>query len=159
MKLITNTLIAGILCASAPAFATDVPGMDLISESVTFDGVNINNFQFENGQNIITVKPCQLFNAHMCYRVDASRLKTLRYHHVIVGLYDDGPQHCILHTLGVKDSCGPIDVRLRAPQKPGVYQVRFSHSTGLSNKDAMNSWDHGEAPSVDTVTGIVIVKE
>lgn len=136
----------------------DIPGMGLITDTVTFDGITISQFAFENDKKFTFVEPEESFSARMHYQIDASVLKTLHRHHLIIGLYDDGPQQCILHSYGIKDSEGDVCVTLKAPEKKGVYQVRFCHAIGLTDDQAHKAWWEGDGPSAKTIVGIVIVR-
>lgn len=169
MKKITTLFLSAVLgfaCIHAQLqafdtinkYAEEVPGIGLISDSIEFDGITISQFQFENDKKFIFVDPEQSFSARMHYQIDASALKTLHRHHLIIGLYDDGPQHCILHCYGIKDSEGDVCVTLQAPKKKGVYQVRFCHAIGLTDEQAQKAWWRGEGPSAKTIVGIVVVK-
>ena len=168
-KLIKNFLGAAICmaCLSAPLlgvecidkYAKDIPGIGLISDSIEFDGITISQFRFNNDKKYIFVEPGQAFTAYMHYAIDASQLETLHRHHLIIGLHEDGPQECILHSYGIMNSEGDVDVNMKAPKKEGTYQVRFCHSVGLSDDDAKTAWWKGEGPSAKTIVGIVVVKK
>jgi len=138
--------------------ADKIPGIGLILDSISFDGITIGQFRFDNDKKYITVKPEEEFSAHMVYEIDASMLKTLHLHHLIIGLHDDGPQQCILHSLGVTDAIGDLTVTLKAPKAKGAYQVRFCHTTGLTDHEAQKAWWRGDGASAKTIVGIVIVK-
>jgi hypothetical protein len=167
-KLIRNFLstLLCLCCSSLPLlanenidkYAEDIPGIGLILNTIKFDGITISNFYFENNKKFIFVEPNQDFSACMHYSIDASALKTLKRHHLIIGLYDAGPQQCILHAYGIKDSEGEVCATLKAPEKKGVYQVRFCHSIGLTDDEAQKAWWRGEGPSAKTIVGIVVVK-
>lgn len=167
-KIIPLILSASILACSAltasvngeriEMYVEKIPGIGLIADSIQFDGITLSHFHFDNDKKFIFVQPEHEFSVQMNYDIDASVLKTLHLHHLIIGLHDDGPQHCILHTLGVKDSHGMITTTLKAPKKQGAYQVRFCHSTGLTDAEAQKAWWRGDGASAKTIMGIVIVK-
>lgn len=136
----------------------EVPGIGLILDSIHFDGISISDFQFENGRKHITVQPGQSFSAKMNYKIDADQLSALERHNFVIGLYDNGPQECILHHYGLRDCEGDVDVTLTAPLEKGVYQVRFCHSVDLTEAEAHKAWWRGEGPSAKTIVGIVVVK-
>lgn len=138
--------------------AKDIPGIGLISDSIEFDGITLSHFRFDNDKKYTYVEPEQEVAVHMHYDIDASLLKTLHLHHLVIGLYDDGPQQCILHSLGVIDSHGVICTTVKAPKKPGVYQVRFCHASGLSDSEAQTAWWRADGPSAKTIVGIIVVK-
>ena len=139
-------------------YVEDIPGIGLISDSINFNGITIRDFRFDNDKKYIFVKPEEEFSTHFKYAIDASQLETLHLHHFIIGLYKDGPQKCVLHTLGLINAEGDADIVLKAPEKEGVYQVRFCHSEGLTYDEARKAWEDGEGASSKTIVGIVVVK-
>ncbi len=156
--LASTTLVASTSDERIEIYATKIPGIGLVSDSINFDGITLSHFRFDNDKKYIFVKPGAEISAHLHYDIDADMLKTLHLHHLIVGLHDDGPQDCILHTLGIKDSSGAASVTMKAPKKKGAYQVRFCHSTGLTDAEAQKAWWRGDGPSATTIMGIVVVK-
>lgn len=168
-KLIRNCLSALLCigCLSAPLLAADesidkyakeIPGIGLISDCIEFDGIKISNFYFENDKKFIFTTPGKKIMARLHCDIDADALKTLQRHHLIIGLYDDGPQDCILHVYGVKNKHEDLCVTIKAPDKPGVYQIRFCHAIGLTDEQAHKAWWRGDGPSAKTIAGIVVVK-
>lgn len=155
---ISSSVLATVSKMGNTAFLADVPGIGLVVDEIKFDGIKINNFHFENDKKFIFVKPEQKLYAHFNYEVDASKLKAMHLKHLIIGLHDDGPQKCVLDTLGINDTNGKAKISLIAPEKPGVYQVRFSFSERLTKSQAMKDWWKGEGPSAKTIVGIVVTK-
>ena len=102
MKKLVQTFLCAFFClACVPSslFAgsieedvKDIPGMGLIVNSIQFEGITISNFYFENDKKFIFVNKGEDFAARMHYQIDASALKTLARHHLIIGLYDDVTQ-------------------------------------------------------------------
>lgn len=169
MKKLIQTFLCAVFCVSClnasecafdsiDKYADEIPGIGLIADSIKFDGITISHFRFENDKKYVISNPGETIPAYMHYAIDASALKTLHRHHLIIGLYDDGPQECILHSYGIKDSEGDVSVNLIAPEKKGVYQVRFCHSIGLTDEQAQKAWWRGKGPSAKTIVGIVVVK-
>jgi len=140
------------------SYGDKFPGIGLISKRISFDGITISNFTFDNGENAIFVHPGDKVSTHFNYIIDASKLKTLHLHHFIIGLEGSGPQDCVLHTLGIKNSSGEANVILTAPKKAGAYPVRFCHSQGLTDDQARAAWWNGEGPSGRTIVGVMIVE-
>lgn len=167
-KLIRNCLSAllcfGCLSSVLAAndcigdYAKDVPGIGLVSDSIKFDGITLSEFYFENDKKYVFVEPEEEFSIRMHYKIDADKLETLDRHHLIIGLHNDGPQKCILHAYGIKDSEGDACVTLKAPKSQGVYEVRFCHGQGWTEKEAKKAWWQGKGPSASTIMGIVVVK-
>jgi hypothetical protein len=168
MTLLNKVLLGGILLTSTlhvsghadhiSDYVKEIPGIGLISDSIEFDGITISDFAFETGHKYIFVKPGDKFVAQMHYEIDAAALASLHLHHFIIGLHVDGPQDCILHSMGLTDSKGETKVTLKAPKNSGAYQVRFCHAVGLTFEDAKEAWWRGEGASANTIMGIVIVQ-
>ena len=169
MKTLIKILASGMLCGACFStqllatdnigkYAAEIPGIGLISDSIEFEGITISQFSFENDKKYIFVKPGEAFSARMHYSIDADALKALHRHHLIIGLHNDGPQECILHCYGILDAEGDACVTMKAPAKPGAYQVRFCHSIGLTDEEAQKAWWKGDGPSAKTIVGIVVVE-
>lgn len=169
MNNFLKLLVGVALCSSAVAtdschaesisdYVESVPGIGLISDTIRFDGIEINNFRFAHDHKYIFVKTGEEFEAEMDYIINSDLLTSLHLHHFIIGLQDDGPQACILHSLGMMDGSGHVSVTLKAPQKAGVYQVRFCHTECLTDQEAFKAWWRGDGPSAKTIVGIVVVK-
>lgn len=167
-QLVISVMLLGMSCSYCFAkydqnecianYTDKIPGIGLILEEIKFDGITIKNFHFENNKKYIFVKCDQKFDVYFDYEVDASKLKTLHLHHLIIGLHKDGPQKCVLDSLGIKNSQGKAKISLVSPEKIGAYQVRFCLSEGLTSEQAMKAWWKEEGPSAKTIVGIVITK-
>ncbi len=169
LKLLMTVTLCASVSTTAPAYADNladtisdyvdsVPALGLVSDTIRFDGIEIKNFKLDDEHKYIFVKPGEAFTADMDYVIDADLLRTLHLHHFIIGLQDDGPQACILHSLGIMNGNGHVSVNLKAPPKKGVYQVRFCHTECLTDQEAFKAWWRGDGPSSKTIMGIVIVK-
>ncbi len=170
MKILSQFIISGLFAICAPnstyageshgfsKYVESIPGIGLISDTIEFDGITISDFLLENGKKYIFCEGNQEVNIRFNYEINSSKLETLHLNHLIIGLYDDGPQKCVLSTLGITDSKGTAEITLVAPEKAGAYQVRFCLSEGLTDERAMKAWWRGEGPSAKTIMGIFIVK-
>lgn len=133
----------------------DLPYAGLIMNKVDLDGIEVSNFEFENDSRIVHVKPGETFSCSMDYEIDADDLKTLHLNHLVIGLSNDGPQDCILHSFGIMDDSGTITAELQAPEERGAYEVRLSRSRTLTCDSAKKEWWKKNA--ANTVIGYVIV--
>jgi hypothetical protein len=167
MKLYIQVLLVGIfstLVACSPLYGADnnskehITGLELVNDTVQFDGITIKNFTFGNQKKYIFAGPEEEITTHMHYTIDSDQLATLHLHHFVIGLHDDGPQSCILHALGIRNSQGTATVTLKTPKRKGVYQVRLSHSVGLTHEEAFNAWWRSESLPSKTIVGIIVVK-
>ena len=152
------TVFSMAACTSGFSIEKDIqklPYSGLVLDSVDLDGIKIEGFKFENDYRIIHVKPDEEFTCYFHYQIESKHLKNFNLHHVVIGLYDDGPQECVFHSLGIKDSSGSLAVSLKAPSEKGVYEVRFSRSKCLSCDKAKEDW--WKESSHKSVLGFVVV--
>ncbi len=132
------------------------PYSGLILDKVELQGIEISDFKFENQKKLITVSPDETFSCTMSYEVDADDLESFHIYHLVIGLYDDGPQDCIVTSFGFRDAKGSKIVQLKAPEKKGVYEVRAAVGKGITCDQAKEDWVSNS--STKTVLGIVLVK-
>jgi len=149
-------LFLGGLSLHAVESLDQLPYAGLILDKVEIDGITIRNFQFGNGKKYTHVFPEKKVICKMDYEIDADELKTLRRHHLVIGLYGDGPQECVTSSLGFADSSGTSTVKLKAPKTPGIYEVRVSVGQGLTCEGAKKSWHEKAGPN--SVLGFVVVE-
>ncbi|MEZ5315608.1 MAG: hypothetical protein R3E91_05325 [Chlamydiales bacterium] len=132
------------------------PYIGLITNKIDLDGIEVSDFKFqENEKKIMHVNPNEEFTCSFHYEIDGQFLDTLHLHHLVIGLYDNGPENCVLHSLGIMNSIGDIELQLKAPNKRGTYEVRLSRSEGISCQEAEKEW--WKESSRKTVLGVIIV--
>jgi len=151
-------------------YLDEVPGIGLIADEVNFDGITLSKLKFDTGhrhngiyvvgEKYAIVKPGQAITVDVDYQVDACLLGNFELHHFIYGLHNDGPQACLLHHLGIQDESGHLQFQVKAPEKAGVYQLRFCHAEGFGTYERVkDEWWKCNAATSQTIMGLVIVRE
>ena len=171
--LILSFCVTSLLPASNSSilqkYTAEVPGIGLIMDKVEFDGITLKNLKFENNDNsneitagnkFVITKPGYEHTVSVDYELDADVIDTWDFHHFIYGLHRDGPQNCLLHSIGLVNDEGSTSFTLKAPEKTGVYQLRFCHATGYGTfDDVKDQWWDDESSTSETIMGIVIVED
>ena len=76
---------------------------------------------------------------------------------IIIGIAGKGAQACLYN--GGTEAQGSTYFNITAPQKPGVYKIRFRYAPAYQLPNAVKSWwnvDH--APTPQATVGIIAVK-
>lgn len=112
-----------------------------------------------SGSPLVIVNPEGNITGTLRYYVDAEHLKALHRYHLVVGIKGIGAQDCITHTWGIWSGNGSGAFSLKAPPKPGIYEVRFVYYDATTCEDARSIWNNntGEPSSFATI-GVIIVK-
>ena len=171
MKLLVMTIFT-LLFSSTPAYAgltvakkplseymKECPWIGLVANQIKLGPITISNVSIHDGDKLAFVQPGETLNGMLKYKVDAKHLDSLHLYHLIIGVKNHGAQDCVTHSLGIKNSKGQGRFTLKAPEKPGVYEVRFLLSEGLTCARAREVWNSGEdKPSSAATIGIIIVE-
>ncbi|GAB4229262.1 MAG: hypothetical protein Tsb0021_06990 [Chlamydiales bacterium] len=152
-------------------YIQQIPGIGLIADEINFEGICLKNLKFDQDsiesptEDIQVSDKFAILHANqevtvlVDYQLDKKILEDFSFHHFIYGLHPEGPQGCILHSLGLADSVGTTFFRLRAPEKKGAYQLRFCHAEGYGTfEHVKNEWWKDNKATSQTIMGIVIVK-
>lgn len=150
-------------------YVNDIPGIGLIANEINFEGIKLKNLSFDtngNSDDDVTVSkkyvityPGKKHTVTVDYKINNKVLETFDLHHFLFGLHKDGPQGCLLHSLGITERKGRVTFTVTAPDKPGVYQLRFCHCEGYGSfEDVKDRWFDPSNATSATIMGIVVVK-
>ena len=139
-------------------FSIDFPGKGMIIDQVKYEGIELSNFAFSNGRRYTIINPGDEIIGQVDFKIDKKKLSLFRIHYFIIGLFPNGPQSCLVKSYGLQDSQGTARFSLTAPEDKGIYQIRFSHGTGITCKQAKKAWWHKHIHPANTMMGIVVVK-
>lgn len=127
------------------------------SPTVTYGQVALLGFNLNNSGNKIIVKPGEIIPATAMYLYYCPVCKDNSINQIIVGIAGEGAQACLYN--GSTEGQGAANFTLTAPQKPGVYQVRFRYAQAYSCQEAVKYWwnvDH--APTAQATVAIIMVQ-
>jgi hypothetical protein len=158
---LTNPLYARTLETKKPLseYLEECPWTGLVADYITLGPIKISKVSIHHGDNIAYVLPGQTIHGKLKFEIESDDLELLHLYHLTVGFKGQGAQDCVTHNLGMWDSKGSGEFTLEAPEAPGVYEVRFLLTEGLTCAGAYEAWDsdHGTPSSAATI-GILIVQ-
>jgi hypothetical protein len=140
-------------------YLQECPWIGLVAKQITYGPITISNVTIHEGDRLVFVSPGEMLHGFLKYEVESKDLDSLHLYHLVIGIKNEGAQDCITHNLGIWDSKGTGHFTLKAPDKPGIYEVRFLFTEGLSCACAREAWNSGhEKPSAAATIGIIIVE-
>lgn len=157
-----NVLSAGITSDAKHdlnKYLEKAPWLGLIADEVTYGPITVSRVHIHEGDKFVIAAPGESLNGSLRYRIDTDDLKALQRYHLVIGIKGKEAQECVAHSLGVWDSKGKANFTLVAPQKPGIYQVRFLFVDDWTCASAKNEWNSGKnVPSSNATIGVIIVE-
>lgn len=133
----------------------------VIKDHVSSGPATVSAVTLNGHKRAIVVKPGERIEGKLKYKLDKDRCKDIQYHRILLGLKDVGPQTTVGIGIGfLADKENEETFTLIAPEKPGVYQIRFRSVENYTETEALKHWkdEHGNEPSVKKTVGIVVVK-
>ncbi len=157
-----SSLTAGITSEAKKTFKDyfqECPYIGLIADKITYGPITISEVNIHDGNKLAIVSPEETLKGSLRYKVDSKDLHMLHLYHMVIGIKGAGAQDCITHSLGFWDSKGKGNFTLVAPEKPGIYEVRFLFTDAATCDEARHSWKSGlDVPSSAATVGIIIVE-
>ena len=132
------------------------PWIGLVANEVTCGPITLKDLDLDKKGRFVIALPGEEINASVKYSVDADRLESWNLHHIAVGIKGQDDPICITHSFGVWDKNGKACFTLKAPEKKGVYEVRFDYQEAMLCSDAAKAWRKNN-PSAKATVGIIIV--
>ncbi|MCB1118589.1 MAG: hypothetical protein KDK65_01375 [Chlamydiia bacterium] len=149
-------------------YVNEIPGIGLIANEVNFEGINLKNLTFQKtkesgvgkvGDKYVITYPGMVHKVSVNYELDPEVLSNFDFHHFMYGLDTTGAQGCLLHSLGLTKRKGQTVFSIQAPEKPGIYQLRFCHTTGYGVfEQVKDDWWKKGSETAKTIMGIIVVK-
>ncbi|MBA3816452.1 MAG: hypothetical protein H0X29_08030 [Parachlamydiaceae bacterium] len=135
------------------------PWLGLITDEITYGPVKISHVHLHDGDKVVFAAPGDELHGSLKYRIKSDDLATFHLNHLVIGIKGEGPQDCLTHNVGVWDSHGKTRFKLKAPEKAGIYEVRFLLTEGLTCSNARDTWEFGEkVPGSNATIGVIIVE-
>lgn len=167
-----GTAILSSLLLTSPVFAEssevqkplceyleECPWIGLVADQITLGPIKISKVSIHEGDKLAFVSPGEDLKGRLKYEIESKDLDLLHLYHLTVGIKNQGAQDCVTHNLGVWGSKGRGHFTLKAPEKPGVYEVRFLLTDGLTCERARDAWNSSiEKPSSAATIGIIVVE-
>jgi hypothetical protein len=135
---------------------------ELIQERAVSGPATITHVEFNDYPLAVVARPGERIDGKLHYYLDKDQCKDLKYHRLLIGIHEDGPQTAVGIGLGyLADQENKERFTLHAPKQPGVYQVRFRSVENFTEGEAKKHWldAEGQAPSAMQTIGVIVVKE
>lgn len=137
----------------------NAPGTSLVSAPPPIVGngnVMLTNLNMNNQGNQLTVKPRMTIQAVIQYNYNCPSCDRSLNNQILIGLARRSAQACIYN--GGPSGSGSVQFTLKAPAKPGTYDVRFRGMQAMDCADALKTgWNADNSPSGQTTIGTIIV--
>ncbi len=132
----------------------------MIEDEVTVEPATLSNVQMKGHSKATIVKPGEEIECQANCFLDPNKCSSLSFYRVVIGIKGEGAQTTIGNCLGTVAGKSTEKWVLRAPEKPGIYEVRFRVVTHFTESEALKSWvdEKGKEPHAKTTIGIVVVQ-
>jgi len=131
----------------------------VISDRVAFGPVSLSKLYLNGHNRAVIVKRGEYIDVSVDCDVDKHGLSNIALYRVVLGFKDVGPEASICSCLGATGCKKHEEFKLRAPEEPGLYQIRFRFVESYTEGQAFREWyDHdGKQPDATTTIGLVYV--
>lgn len=133
------------------------PWIGLVAKEVKYGSITLKDLDLDKSGRLVMAEPGEVIEAEVKYKVDSDQMDSLSLHHVIVGIKGEDDAACITHSFGLWDKKGKSSFTLKAPEKKGVYEVRFGYTEAVFCDEAVKAWKD-DTPSAEATVGIIIVE-
>ncbi len=132
------------------------PKIVLNTYPVQSQAVALSGFNMNDQGNQVKVQPSSTIKVSTQYIYHCKTCKSDLNNQILVGLGGRSAQACIYN--GGAQGQGAADFSLKAPAKPGKYDVRFLPMQAMDCNDALKKgWDADSSPSKETTIGTIFV--
>lgn len=133
----------------------------IIEDKATSGPATLEHLELNEHSRAIVVQPGEKIEAEVKCSLDVEQCSIFGLYRIVVGIKGEGPQAVIGNEFG---GLGAGKTReqftLTAPDKPGMYQIRFRPVDAFFKETALNAWkdEEGNEPDGKTTIGIIFVK-
>jgi hypothetical protein len=121
---------------------------------VSFKNVTLTQLDLNQTGNEVTVKPGRIIHAKVHYKYQCNQCDKTLNNQIIVGLANRSAQACIYD--GGTQGEGIAEFKLKAPAKPGKYDVRFRGLQAVDCNAALKAgWRADDSPPKSTTIGVI----
>lgn len=137
----------------------EYPWIGLITDEITYGPVTVSHIHINKGDKLTVVKPGETLHGFLKYKLDTADQDKFHRCHLVIGINNVGAQDCIAHTFNLWESKGIGKFELKAPEHPGVYEVRIAFIDSATCQKAHELWNVGECePSAAATIGVIVVE-
>ncbi len=132
----------------------------LIQDKAASGPVTLKRLELNEHPRAVVVRPGEKIEAEVKCIFDSDKCSVFKVYRIVVGLKGEGGQAVIGNESGITAGKTIENFTLTAPEKPGMYQVRFRAVDAVFKTTAFNAWEdeNGNEPDGTTTIGIIFVK-
>lgn len=124
--------------------------------NVSYKNVVLSNLDLNRSGESVTVKPGSEVTATLRYQYHCKQCYQSLNNQIIIGLANRSAQACIYN--GGPSAEGAAEFKLKAPAKPGKYEIRFRGLQASDCQAALRAgWNADNSPSKSTTIGVITV--
>lgn len=133
----------------------------IVEDKATSGPATLKELELNGDSRAIVVKPGERIEAKVRCKLDSKQCALSSVYRIVVGIQGEGPQAVIGNELGLVAGKSKEKFTLIAPQKAGIYQIRFRTVEAYLESSALSAWkdSDGNEPDGTTTIGILVVKE
>ncbi|MBI2743617.1 MAG: hypothetical protein HYX48_06845 [Chlamydiales bacterium] len=160
-KIISFALLFCCLIANARADESvdSYPWKGLVEDEATSGVVTLSDLKLNGHSRVAIVKPGEEVQAEVQCSFDRAHCSKFSLYRIVIGIEGTGPLTSIYNSFCLLTERSHEKFVFKAPEKTGLYQLRFRVANTLYKKDALLTWTdkQGEEPGAGTTIGILIV--
>jgi hypothetical protein len=132
----------------------------IVQDRATSGAETLSHLKLNKRGNIVVARPGEVVQGKVVCSLDSEIAHTLHVYRVVIGIDGEGPQTSIGTSLGAYGGSSEEKFSLKAPMKPGMYQIRFRTTDNILESRALDAWidEKGDEPGPSTTIGIIYVK-
>lgn len=133
----------------------------ILEDKATSGPITLKHLELNNHSRAVVVKPREEIDAKVKCILDPEQCSIFDLYKIVVGIQGEGPQAVIGNESGLIAGKSREKFTLKAPDKPGVYQIRFRPVNTYFQSTALHAWkdEAGKEPDGTTTIGLIVVKE
>ncbi len=132
----------------------------VLEDAATSGPVTLKHLELNDHSRAVVVKAGEKIDAEVKCILDPEQCSIFGLYRIVVGIKGEGPQAVIANESGLIARKSRESFTLIAPDKPGLYQIRFRPVDAYFQSTALHAWkdEAGNEPDGTTTIGIIVVK-
>lgn len=141
-------------------YLDNYPWKGLIEEKATSGPATLKHLDLNGHSKAVIARPGERIEGKVTCKLDAEQCSPFSMYRIIIGIKGEGAQAVIGNEFGLVAGKSRENFTIIAPEKPGMYQIRFRSIEALSKTTALDAWkdERGDEPDGKTTIGLIFVK-
>lgn len=132
----------------------------VLEDKATSGPATLKHLELNDHSRAVAVKAGEKIDAEVTCIIDPEQCSIFGLYRIVVGIKGVGPQAVIGNESGLLAGKSRETFTLKAPDKPGIYEIRFKSVNAYLQSTAIHAWqdEAGNEPDGTTTIGIIIVQ-